>query len=167
MGTNAVRRTFQACEQYIGPTVKRIVQPLISSGDDAGRGASVMRVSSRKVIIDGIEYTTERHHLIPWDNSEFDHASHRLIQRAGVNIKNYGRNIVEVANHRGGHTRQYNEQVQLILDKHYNAVVNGTRTAKQALDDAIVEIQNEIANKNLNPYNSKEVYINMGGNVWK
>ena len=62
---------------------------------------------------------SQGHHIVPYNNSKFDHQNHDLVRAAGLNLKTYGKNKIPLINHAGRHTDNYNQIVKDILDYYY------------------------------------------------
>ena len=107
---------------------------------------------------------SQGHHIIPHSNnknsnSKFDHQNHPLVKAAGVNLYTYGKNKIPLINHAGRHTDIYNQIVEDILDGYYEQLDRADENmAREALDNAISDIMDGIANGSIKPYDSKDVY---------
>jgi hypothetical protein len=119
-----------------------------------------------KNIVDSLEATSDsrhviqRHHMIPWDNSTYNHGNHPLVRQSGLNIKTYKNNMIDLANHAGPHTAKYHQDITNILNKHLRyAYGRGQRMAQTALDNALAEIKEGIVKGTLKPYSTKEVWM--------
>jgi hypothetical protein len=102
---------------------------------------------------------SQKRHKVPYNNT-FSFQEHALVKGAGVDLKTYSNNIVSLINHAGRHTITYNQKIRIILDAYYEAVKGQDQDVmKDALDQALIEIESGIENGSIRPYDSKEVII--------
>jgi hypothetical protein len=102
----------------------------------------------------------QNHHLIPWENRTYPHASHRLVRQAGVDLRTYRPNIRPLAGHSGPHAAKYHLDVEERLDLGYEAVKGKGRAAARAELNAILdEIWADIGKRKLEPYEGRSVSI--------
>jgi RHS repeat-associated protein len=97
----------------------------------------------------------QEHHKVPWSNSKYDFKNHPLIKRAGVNLEKDPRNLMDLANHAGRHSKIYLEAVLKRLDDAWASL--GGNPSQAAADakfkEVVDQIEKDISNGSLRPYN--------------
>lgn len=111
------------------------------------------------VSANALEPPVQRHHKIPFANSEFDFQNHDLVRTAGVDLENDTRNIMLLANHVGRHSHGYLVAVKDMLDSVWIGVAKaGAAAAREAIYGLMDDIESQIISGGLKPYSTKDVW---------
>lgn len=128
--------------------------------DDIVRGSKGVKKLTGELRGGISDVATQLHHLVPWNNKRFLHQDHGLVMESGVDLKKYGSNLLDVANHGGRHAKEYHENVDSILDLYFGKLHRGEyENAKDALNAALGHIQSKIDSGELKLYKNKDVWI--------
>jgi hypothetical protein len=127
---------------------------------EPGRGKSVESLHRRvgEMLAARERYATQAqdHHAIPWDNSQYPHQYHLLVQEAGVDLYSHGPNIGPVIGHAGPHWEPYHLAVdQRLTNAYIDLITAGSlnqTTARRALNEVIHGIWEDIGSGQLPMY---------------
>jgi Domain of unknown function (DUF4157)/A nuclease family of the HNH/ENDO VII superfamily with conserved AHH len=100
----------------------------------------------------------QKHHKVPWTNQ--DHWNHPLRVLSGVDLQNDPDNLMPLGGHAGRHSPTYHASIKGMMNQAYtNLSSKDQATAHEAMSKVMSEIERDIANGSLKPYDDKEVWI--------
>jgi hypothetical protein len=104
--------------------------------------------------------SVEIHHIIPFENSTYNHQNHKLVKLANVDIKSHAANLVKVKGHKGPHSDSYHKAIDQRMTQAMNKYQpKDAAEARIVLDKVLSNAIDDIHTGSLRLYDHKNVSI--------